>query len=329
MESGREAKSISEERTYGEDLTRPADIDRALLARADGVARELRREGLVARTVHLKVRTGDFETVTRSKTLSEPTDLAEVVLAAARELFRERVVLRGRGVRLLGVGVSGLEAAGAGQAALFGDERQEKLRNLARAADGIREKFGKAALARARLLPPRSAPGEDAEGARRTEPPRRRASRASTDRVRTARCGSGPGAENRAVANPETDLLERIRPHLEAARFDDRLRLVRHAGIPERQRPRSRRRRRSPALLRERFDLSRRLAEAAGRGVDLIDRRNADPIIAMQILRTGQPFLVHDAHALAVFRMTVPSLYFDRKLCRRPVEEAMWKAARP
>ncbi len=75
--------------------TRPADIDKALLARADGVTRELRRQGLVARTVHLKVRTGDFETVTRARTLSEPTDLAEVVLAAARELFRERVFLKG------------------------------------------------------------------------------------------------------------------------------------------------------------------------------------------------------------------------------------------
>lgn len=160
--SGREAKSISEERTYGEDLTRPADVDRALLARADGVARELRHHGLVARTVHVKVRTGDFETVTRSKTLPEPTDLAEVVLEAARELFREKVDLKGRGIRLLGVGVSGLQHAGAGQAALFADERQEKLRSLARAADEIREKFGKAALARARLLPAPKAAGEEA-----------------------------------------------------------------------------------------------------------------------------------------------------------------------
>ena len=164
VEPGREAKSISEERTYGEDLTRPADIDKALLARADGVARELRHQGLVARTVHLKVRTGDFETVTRSKTLSDPTDLAEVVLAAARGLLRERVFLKGRGVRLLGLGVSGLEAALAGQVALFVDQRQEKLRSLARVADGIRERFGKAALDRARLLPPRSTSGEDADG---------------------------------------------------------------------------------------------------------------------------------------------------------------------
>jgi nucleotidyltransferase/DNA polymerase involved in DNA repair len=164
VEPGREAKSISEERTYGEDLTEPADIDKALLARADGVARELRHQGLVARTVHLKVRTGDFDTVTRAVTLSEPTDLAEVVLAAARELLRERVILKGRGVRLLGLGVSGLEAPRAGQAALFVDERQEKLRKLAQTADGIREKFGKAALDRARLLPARKPEGEDDDG---------------------------------------------------------------------------------------------------------------------------------------------------------------------
>ncbi len=164
VQTGREAKSISEERTYDEDLTRPSDIDRALLARADGVARELRQEGLVARTVHLKVRTGDFETVTRAKTLPEPTDLAEVVLEAARELFRDRIALNGRGVRLLGVGVSGLEPPGAGQPSLFSDDRQEKLRALARTADEIREKFGKAALARARLLAAPKTTGTDADG---------------------------------------------------------------------------------------------------------------------------------------------------------------------
>lgn len=165
VQAGHEAKSISEERTYGEDLTRPADVDKALLARSDGVARELRHEGLVARTVHLKVRTGDFETVTRSKTLSEPTDLAEVLLEAARELFRERIALKGRGVRLLGVGVSGLEPSGAGQAGLFSDERQEKLRSLAKTADEIRERFGKAALGRARLLATPKTTGTDADGA--------------------------------------------------------------------------------------------------------------------------------------------------------------------
>ena len=161
VEAGHEAKTISEERTYGEDLTREDDVDRALLARADGVARDLRRHGLRARTVHLKVRTGDFETVTRAKTLVEPTDLSETILAAARELLRERISLRGRGVRLLGVGVSGLEADGAGQGSLFVDEHEERLRKLARAADEIRERFGRGALERARLLKPKPRAGEE------------------------------------------------------------------------------------------------------------------------------------------------------------------------
>jgi nucleotidyltransferase/DNA polymerase involved in DNA repair len=152
VESGREAKSISEERTWGEDLRDPGDIDRALLARADGVARELRREGLVARTIQIKVRTGDFDTVTRAKTLVEPTDLAETILAVARELLRDKVPLRGRGIRLLGVGVSHLEEPGEGQGSLFVDEKEERLRKVARAGDLIREKFGKGALERARLV---------------------------------------------------------------------------------------------------------------------------------------------------------------------------------
>ena len=78
------------------------------------MARQLRREGLCGRTVHLKVRTGDFTTWTRSVTLPQPVDLAEPLLAAAREMFRERIKLGGKGVRLLGLGVSGLDNAGAG-----------------------------------------------------------------------------------------------------------------------------------------------------------------------------------------------------------------------
>jgi DNA polymerase-4 len=151
-------KSISEERTYAEDLTDPDEIDRALLARAEGVGRELRREGLVARTVEIKVRSGDFTTWTRSLTLPHPTDLAEVVVRAARELYRERIDLEGRGVRLLGVGVRGLESSGAGVPALFPDPREERARRASLAADEVRERLGREALTRARLLPRRSGP---------------------------------------------------------------------------------------------------------------------------------------------------------------------------
>jgi nucleotidyltransferase/DNA polymerase involved in DNA repair len=152
VEPEREAKSISEERTYGTDLTDPDDIDRALLERSDGVARELRRCGLVGRTVHIKVRTGDFTTWTRARTLSEPTDLPEGIVAAARGLFREKIRLRGKGVRLLGVGISALEPAGHLPAKLFPDPAEERARRLAKAADAVRDRFGEEAVKRARLL---------------------------------------------------------------------------------------------------------------------------------------------------------------------------------
>jgi DNA polymerase IV len=154
VETQREAKSLSEERTYTNDLTDPEAIDRALLQRAEGVCQELRRQKLLARTVHLKVRSGDFTTWTRAATLPAPTDLAEVVVNTARELLSQRIDLAGRGVRLLGVGVSGFVAAGAGQASLFTDEAHERARRVAMAADSIRERLGPDAVVRARLLRP-------------------------------------------------------------------------------------------------------------------------------------------------------------------------------
>ena len=131
------------------------------------------------------------------------------------------------------------------------------------------------------------------------------------------------------MASAGTDLLERVGALLEAARFafvfgsfgtpafgdQSDLDLAVDFG--------------RPLESEERFDISSRLGEAAGRTVDLVDLRAADPIIAMQVLKTGRPFAVHDTLALDVFRMTAPSVYFDWKLSRRPVEEAMWGNARP
>ncbi len=151
----REARSISEERTYEDDLSDPDTIDRELLARAEGVSRQLRRARLAARTVHLKVRTADFTTWTRARTLPAPTDLTEVLITAARKLFRERIRLGGRGVRLLGLGVSGLAEPDAGQAQLFPNPDEERARRITRAADSVRERLGDDAITRARLLRPR------------------------------------------------------------------------------------------------------------------------------------------------------------------------------
>jgi nucleotidyltransferase/DNA polymerase involved in DNA repair len=162
---GRAAKSISEERTYVDDLNDTERIDRELLARAEGVGRQLRRKGLVGRTVHLKVRDGEFRTRTRASTLPDPTDLAETIVDEARRLLRERIRLRDKGVRLLGVGVSGLEPAASAQGALFGRPDEERARRAARAADAVRNRMGERSLTRARLLdPPGSGQQEDERG---------------------------------------------------------------------------------------------------------------------------------------------------------------------
>jgi nucleotidyltransferase/DNA polymerase involved in DNA repair len=152
VSAGRESKSISEERTYGDDLTDAREIDRELLARAEGVARDLRRHGLVARTVHLKVRTGDFATSTRAFTLRDPSDLADTIIEAARTMYRERIELHGKGVRLLGIGVSGLLPAGSAQEPLFLDAATQRSRKLALASDAVNDKLGDDVMTRASLL---------------------------------------------------------------------------------------------------------------------------------------------------------------------------------
>lgn len=83
-----------------------------------------------------------------------------------------------------------------------------------------------------------------------------------------------------------------------------------------------------PLSFDDRLDLAARLSAVAGRTVDLVDLASADPIIAMQVLRAGRPLLVRDRLAFETFRMTTPSRYFDWKITRRPVEEALWQTAR-
>lgn len=76
------------------------------------------------------------------------------------------------------------------------------------------------------------------------------------------------------------------------------------------------------------LEISVSLERRLHRPVDLLDLRRGDPIVRMQVLRKGVLVLVEDARALAEFRMYTPSVYFDTKIQRRPVEEAMLAWAR-
>ncbi|MGN6245800.1 MAG: DNA polymerase IV [Motilibacteraceae bacterium] len=102
----REAKSVSAEDTFERDLSEPALLQAELDRLAGRVVTRMRREGLSGRTVSVKVRRPDFTTLSRSLTLAGPTDDLRTVSRVARGLLAEVDTVGG--VRLLGVGVSGL-----------------------------------------------------------------------------------------------------------------------------------------------------------------------------------------------------------------------------
>ena len=114
----RETKSVSVEGTYDTDLTDRRLMEGLVSRQAVNVAERLRKSGLSGRTITLKVRLHDFTTLSRSTTLNAPTDAGPVIARLARSLLGE-LDLTG-GVRLLGVGVSGL--ADWIQDDLFGDD---------------------------------------------------------------------------------------------------------------------------------------------------------------------------------------------------------------
>lgn len=102
----REAKSVSSESTFDTDLTDRSLMEHLLTRQAGEVAARLGKHGLSGRTVSIKVRMHDFTTLSRSTTLPSPTDSAPTVARLARRLLAD--LDTSGGVRLLGVGVSGL-----------------------------------------------------------------------------------------------------------------------------------------------------------------------------------------------------------------------------
>ena len=153
-----EAKSMSREETFPEDLTTDEELERELMALAIRVASDLRRQGLRARTVTVKIKDADFRQRTASRTVDHPLESDRAILGVANDLLR---TLRGRrrtGARLVGVGVSHFSTGEEGtQLVLFDTHASPSLetdrdRRLSRAADELRERFGKDAIRPGRLL---------------------------------------------------------------------------------------------------------------------------------------------------------------------------------
>lgn len=101
--------SISTERTFGHDVADHLELARLGAEMAERVAERLRARGRVARTVTVKLRYPDFTTITRAQTLVRPTDAAAEVWTCAGRLLAAALGERDEPIRLLGVGVSGLD----------------------------------------------------------------------------------------------------------------------------------------------------------------------------------------------------------------------------
>ena len=134
-----EPKSVSHSHTFGSDTKDRAALESMMSHLCQKGAKRLRDARLDARTVTLRIRYAGFHTVTRSKTLREPTHLDPVFLATLRPLFEQH--WNRRPVRLIGIEF-GLLSHGANQIDLFNPEQREKLERLARATDQLRDRFG-------------------------------------------------------------------------------------------------------------------------------------------------------------------------------------------
>lgn len=144
----RPVKSISFEQTYPTDLYDAERIQAELVRMSDGVAERLRHVGFFAKTVSVKVRLGDFTTLTRSITPPAPTNSGLEITALTSQLFNS-VPLDGQGVRLLGVAAAGMVTDAPEQLQFddpgFAGSAQNRVRD--EVLDEIRDRFGPDAIA--------------------------------------------------------------------------------------------------------------------------------------------------------------------------------------
>lgn len=157
VHGGVDEKSVGHEMTFETDITDPAVVRRELLRMAGMVAVRLRKAGVVARTVVLKLRYSDFETITRSHTIAEPTDLGRTIYDEVSELYA-RVGRPNAAIRLVGVRAEQLVRADEVPRGLWDDD--EAWREAEDVMDAATARFGRGAVTPARLL-----------GSRRTERP--------------------------------------------------------------------------------------------------------------------------------------------------------------
>ena len=151
VEREQREKSIGSDQTFEFDIDDATEIHRRLLALSERTAARVRAAGMAGRTVTLRVRFSDFTTITRSRTLREPTDSGRAIHEAAVGLFDALGLQRAR-IRLVGVRVEKLvETSQAPIQGVIG-EPEHGWRDADKAVDRARSRFGSGAVRPASLV---------------------------------------------------------------------------------------------------------------------------------------------------------------------------------
>ncbi len=148
IQTHRERKSVSHEQTFAEDTRDRQFLRSKLLELSERVGHRLRSGQFKGRTATLKLRFSDFHTITRSTTLTEPTNSDRQIYRSVGGLL-DAVNLARRKVRLVGVAVSNLDTGQQPQLLATANSRESE---VDRAMDAVRERFGTTSVQRARLV---------------------------------------------------------------------------------------------------------------------------------------------------------------------------------
>lgn len=144
-------RSVGNEHTFAGDVDDPEVIAKHLLALSDNVAARMRAAGWVGRTISIKIRFADFTTITRSRTIDEPTDVGRDIYEVAASLYQKLGLQRAR-LRLVGVRMEKLQPAESASHQIALDEPAAGWREAESAVDAAVARFGKGVVRPASLL---------------------------------------------------------------------------------------------------------------------------------------------------------------------------------
>jgi DNA polymerase-4 len=144
------AKSISHEHTFNQDTAVVGKLESTLSHLCEKVGRRLREQNFTARTIQLKLRYSDFNTITRAHSLSRPTQVDTEIFSVIAKLFHDNWE-KGEPIRLLGVHASNFEDMPEQMNLLEGDKNERWARALS-ATDRLRDKYGDSAVFLAKTM---------------------------------------------------------------------------------------------------------------------------------------------------------------------------------